>query len=199
MQVGFRRRGRTYFGGAALRYLGAEWERLQNRKRLRAAQREIEKALNVPHYKLYRRPRGLAMLLSNGFSRKVAARWEELKRSNRSSGVSGGRPKKLLPSEGATLPVRYQALRQDLRLLSEWLKGQHRVSNDRMMNYVCREARRGRLRTLLLWPEFFAWARKQSDWNFIEGKWPPHDVAISFLAYEFSVGTRTVKSYLLKS
>jgi hypothetical protein len=39
-------------------------------------------------------------MLSNGFSREVAAHWEELKRKlrNRSSGVSGGRPKKLLPN-----------------------------------------------------------------------------------------------------
>jgi hypothetical protein len=40
MLVGFRRRGRIYLGGAGFRYLRAEWERLQNKKRLQAAQRE---------------------------------------------------------------------------------------------------------------------------------------------------------------
>jgi predicted transcriptional regulator len=188
MQVGFRRRGRIYLGGAGFLYLCKELERLQNKKGLQAVRSEIAKALNVPSYRLYHRtPRGAAMLLSNGFSRKVAAYWEELKRKlrSRSSGASGGRPKKLLPSEEAALPARYQALRQDLGPLSEWLKGQRKLSSDRMMNYVCREARRGRLRTLLLWPEFFAWARKQSEWNFIEGKWRPQDVAIAFLASEF--------------
>jgi len=190
-------------GGAGFRHLLRKRQQIEHDKRFEAALREIGKEFNMPRDLLSRQLR--ASLLSGKLSRKIALQWAVLTKEWRSlpSGSQGGRPKKLLPSEELAIPVRYQALRQDLRLIRGWLRaaieqGSRRYSRDEMMDHICREARKGRIRTLHFWSEFFAWLQRHKEWssNFLSGQWAAHELVIDFLASEFSVGTRTIKGFL---
>src|SRR4029077_18371470 len=113
----------------------------------------------------------------------------------RSATARGGRPKKLLPSEQGALPVRYERLRPALKALAKWLKGEDtKPTFRRIREWISNEAKQGRMRTLLLWPDFFGWIDKQMEHlSFLSGDWVPGDLSIEFLASDYSVGVTTVR------
>lgn len=120
--------------------------------------------------------------------------------------LSGGRPRVLLPSEAEVIPGKYEALRRDLKLLHQWLEKQGRpVDVDRVWEWLCSQARRRVIRTLVFWPQFFEWFKRQ---GYSEGyldhrrtkigafstEWTPHQVAIEFLSTDYGVSAETIRN-----
>ena len=203
-RLGSRRGSRRllYLGNAQLKALREEQGRIEAAKLRRRALLEIAGELKVQSRQLHNALR--ARLLSKKLGDLVVGLWGVLKvtwRSKASAGTKGGAPKKLLPSEQSILRERYSSLRIDLRDLAEKLKLTDRKKRDslwsRVAEWICYESKRGHMRTLLHWPEFFAWADRDREWKIGAGHWRPGDLAMAFLASQFLIKDRTIKEYLL--
>ncbi len=196
--VGALRDGRRYLGRAQVRYLFRELQRIHREKLLSSARREITQTLGVnPHWIIHRlRTKHESWPLSAKMGGKILLLWNGLKDKwhTHSATARGGRPRKLLPSEQAALPVRYQRLRLDLKALAKCLKVENTKHFRRVRQWICDQAKLGRMRTLLLWVDFFAWIDKHGEeWGFLSGHWVPSDLAIEFLASDYTVGATTVR------
>ena len=113
----------------------------------------------------------------------------------------------LLPSEETVLPRLYRALLDSLKSLLKWLKDQDaRVSDRAFRDWICAQAKRGKMRTLLFWPEFSSWVGRGFDPNSGRGmdwdtflnqlSWQPSEVAADFLASELAIAPRTLRNIL---
>lgn len=197
------RRGRLrYLGNAQVKYLHSELERVRREKQQSHAIREITKALRVNrHWITHRlRAKNESWPLSKEMAARMLALWKDLEGQWRqlSAGPSGGRPKKLLPSAQNLLPARYRALRGDLQSLAKAFKtGAVQSTLSAVRKWICEEATRRRMRTLLFWPQFFQWIRKNKDWSLSAPAWEPAEVAKAFLSWDFAVSFETVRRLIL--
>jgi hypothetical protein len=193
---GSRRGGRIYLASAQVRRLAAEQERIRERRTLQRARREITRSLRANPVWISIRSKLDSKPFSNSMSSRIFFFWSELQNEwhRRSSSPAGGRPQKLLPSEKTSLARRYQSLRKELnRLRRAVLEKDVRPTLSAIREWMCDQATRGHMRTLLLWTEFFDWARKDKVWNFASAKWEPSELAKTFLAHDFSVSSMTIR------
>ncbi len=212
VRLGTRRGGRIYLGNAQLRHLTEELERLRSEQKEARARREITAVLHInPHWITHRlRAKDASAPLSEKMGERILAVWEMLKSELRKQGASpkGGRPKKLLPSEEAALPLRYRSLLRDLKGLLKWLRDQDdRISPTGLRGWICSQAKQGRMRTLLFWPQFFKWLEdgfeaqtgRGMDWPTFLAKnptWRPSEVALDFLGHDYDLSPTTLKDLL---
>jgi predicted transcriptional regulator len=101
---------------------------------------------------------------------------------------AGGRPPRLLRSERAELPGKFQSLHHDLRLLHKFLRDQGGGRGE-VWAWLCRMQRKGKMHTLFLWPEFWRWIEKTlgQEAYMVDGAWRPRDIALEFLAEEYGI------------
>jgi hypothetical protein len=207
LRVGIQRGRLMYFGNAQIQYLAAERDRIKQEKVGRRGRREITDRLRVNQmwiiHRLRAKDRGRP--LSAKMGDRVLSLWKALKdkRQTQSASPKGGRPRNLLPSEESALPRRYQSLRKDLKSLLAWLRDEDgHVTMRRVREWICEQAQQGRMRTLLIWPEFFKWAGKGFDpqqgtgmdhATFLRGDWRPNELALEFLAQDYGLAPSTVK------
>ena len=211
-RCGARRGRRIYLANAQVQRLAAERDRIREWQTLRRARREITRALHANPVWISIRSKDEAKPFSARMSIRIFSFWSGLQNEWRRQGSSlaGGRPRKLLPSERANLPRRYQILRKELNRLRRALEQEDVRPNVRAIRgWICEQAMHGHMRTLLLWPQFIAWARKYPEWHVSVIAWArkysgdpeehspgdlaPNDLAIEFLASEFSVGPETIR------
>jgi hypothetical protein len=214
------RRGRKiYLANAQVQRLAAERDRIREWQTLQRARREITQALHANPVWISIRSKDESKPFSTEMSNRIFSFWIGLQNEwhRQSPSLAGGRPQKLLPSEKASLPRRYQNLRKELNLLRRALQLGHTSSNFRAIReWICEQARHGQMRTLLFWPQFIASTRKHPEWHVSVNAWAararnqdaelrvnqgnlaPNDLAIEFLASEFAVGPETVRRSLLQ-
>jgi hypothetical protein len=198
---GAKRGRRIYLANAQVQRLAAERDRIREWQILRHARREITRALHANPVWISIRSKDESKVFSAGMSNRIFSFWSGLQNEwhRQSSSLAGGRPQKLLPSEKASLPRRYQSLRKELNRLRRVLRQKDVRPNLRaIQEWICEQAMHGRMRTLLLWPKFFAWARQRPEWHVSAGNWAPNDLAIEFLASAFAVGRETIRRSLLQ-
>jgi hypothetical protein len=192
---------RIYLANAQVQRLAAERDRIREWQVLRRARREITQALHANPVWISIRSKEESKPFSAGMSNRIFFFWCGLRNEwhRQSSSSAGGRPQKLLPSERASLPRRYESLRKELNRLRRELQQKDRRPQLRAIReWICEQATHGHMRTLLLWPQFFAWARKHPEWNLSAGDWRPNNLAKEFLASEYSVGPETIRRALLQ-
>jgi hypothetical protein len=190
---------RIYIGNAEVERLATERDRIYESQTLRRARREVTEALRANPVWISIRSKDESKPFSASMNRRVFFLWSELRSEWRkqSSSSAGGRPQKLLPSERANLTHRYQNLRTDLKQLRHALQqGNVRAKLSALQEWVCEQATYGRMRTLLLWPAFFVWAQKHREWSITSAA--PNELAIAFLADQYSVGPETIRRSLLQ-
>jgi transposase len=211
LRLGVRRGKRLYLGNAQIQYLIEERERIRREELEGRARREITDALHVnPHWITHRlRAKDKSRPLSAKMGGRILVFWRGLKDRwhTQSASPKGGQPKKLLPSEQAALRRRYQSLQKDLKRLNAWLRADRVYSRRRAREWICEQAERGRLRTLLFWPKFFRWVEEGFDLEgvgvdrptFLQGQWTPSEVALDFLAGDYGLAPRTVADLVRSS
>jgi hypothetical protein len=112
----------------------------------------------------------------------------------------GGRPAVLLPADMRALPEKYRALHADLKLLRQWISERNgRLKDSEVRDWICDQARLGRIRTLLFWPAFFRWVRKVFPAKSFFGDWRPQEVAFAFLADDYGASERTLKRVIFQT
>jgi predicted transcriptional regulator len=211
LPVGCRRGARLYLGNAQIQYLAGELERIRHEELVARARLEITGALGVNRHWITHRLRAddKSAPLSERIGGKIPVFWSGLKTEwrGRSASARGGRPRMLLPSEEAILPRRYRALLESLKSLLRWLKDQEvRVSDRAFRDWICAQAKHGKMRTLLFWPEFSTWvgrgfdptSGRGMDWVTLLNRlsWQPSEVAADFLASELAIAPRTLTDLL---
>jgi hypothetical protein len=202
LHLGAAKRGRKiYLGNAQVQRLAAERDRIREWQTLRRARREITQALHANRVWISIRSKDESKPFSKEMSNRIFLFWIGLQNEWHRQGPSsdGGRPQKLLPSEKASLPHRYQSLRKELNRLRRALQQEDvRPKLRSIQEWICEQSRHGHMRALLLWPEFLSWARKHKEWNiaYTEAKWKPSELAKTFLAHDFSVSLMTIRRYI---
>ena len=111
----------------------------------------------------------------------------------------GGRPHKLMPSEVDEIPWKYRVLVNEFRNLHQVLPSSRGlVVPEKAGESLCRLARQGKLKLLLLWAhEFLRWLRENHDLN-AESLSDPQAAARDFIATQYGISEATVERLLPK-
>lgn len=114
----------------------------------------------------------------------------------KAASTAGGRPPAISFSERRSLKGTYRELLADLKQLRGWLRDERR-DKVQVGDWIWREARLGKIRRLLFWPEFFGWGYATfTTRGFLSATWTPYEVAIDFLAFDFQVSSYTIETSL---
>jgi predicted transcriptional regulator len=117
-------------------------------------------------------------------------------RHKSAKGKDGGHPRLLTLSERASLPRIYRSLLNSVKAVTNWLSERtqrdSRVSFEELRQWVYSEARKGRLRRIAFWPDFFDWIQPRKDLHALLSK-TPYVLTREFLAHVHGVSAWTIK------
>ena len=111
-------------------------------------------------------------------------------------GSDGGRPSLLLPSERQALRDEYKKLLPQIKGLARWVEERRALEQSidlaSLRGFVYSEARKARLRTLALWPDFFDWCGRQRDLKVAFAS-QASVITREFLGWAYGVKTETIR------
>jgi ROS/MUCR transcriptional regulator protein len=147
---------------------------------------ELTKSMGISRNALYPHMRHPDKVLSPDLAKAIQTQRRSLQ-TRRPATRAGGRPTHLLPAELRSLPEKYRALRDELKLLRAYLS-EGGSARSGLQDWMCRQVRVGAIRSLLFWPEFF----RLIDSATLGSAWRPSEVAIHFLASDYEVSDKTI-------
>jgi hypothetical protein len=151
---------------------------------------ELTKFMGISRNALYPHMRRPSKVLSPVLARAIQAQRRSLQ-TRRAPTKEGGRPAALLPAELQSLPEKYRALREELKLLRAYLS-EHETARSGLQDWICAQARVGAIRSMMFWPEFFRWIGK----GVFDATWKPYEVGLDFLAKDYNVSARTIERFV---
>ncbi len=107
----------------------------------------------------------------------------------------GGRPTALLDSDRRRHLLRYSELLAESQALRTWAIDHPRGSLEQMWTWLCERGRTARCGSLLRWPTFFEWLRRNAGVDLLQELRAsrPSDLALEFLGEGTGASVRTLK------